>query len=1421
MKRMIQILLMTLVFATLGLAPAFAAKLSFPAGSLIVPMDPCWQPNNDTNLNSVFRPTGCEATKSDKGLFQAYGMVYEILRSGAKVGWVVRSDKTDPNQVDFTIAGIPDPANPGTINPPVRKFDRTKADPLAGANIDPAARSMSWSDNAGNSYSESFDAHVIDYRGGPFVIHKKFLTDEVMKIVKAFADVQVHVANGSFTAPIDKVLDKVPPKLAILGSGKVDILRTYLQAAGLLGLETLVFNEVTVEEIIEDVLTTPDADGNKYSLFWAPHWVLDEEISGPVTLSDGTVLTADQAKAAVLQKLRAFMEAGNSAFLECASIESIEGSEDMEKSGGGVDDPAIDAHGGWTTDGTVPGPRFYTDGGTMDPDKIIYDKPAGFLTQCAGWIYTPQGGHVHNFKPHVNVSSLYNNTVERYAHDPDGATQGYDYFIGGRINGSPTQGYVSYLGGHRYLECDNTWTPPGGSIVPVGPAPSKRTFDLTVNDSLNPTDPVILSFYYAGSSTAVDVTLSPDGSLNFPDEDGVLLSTLDDLTVNSGAGSTTFSGISLANLSPSEQTIDKVVVTWPAGAVAPPACVKGGDYSALLKSQSDVSDKTFCTGAAPGTDCNPPGGAVPLKDYHKQKKWDETPPEMQVTVTENTGVFQFYFYVHGITTPFSFELDLAGDFKPGASGDYDIRRPDTVVMKDAGGKDVLYVKLDKIQYNFSGGSFDNVVIKFKEISRANSYNSDISLDKIKVDWGCTTSGPAPPTYVLSENGATVATGENGVADTAISLPLGVISTGSGSEEPATSPTIDPANISYCDIKKNNTCGTRFVLNTVLGLQFTVITSRYVQASPIIDDNLVFQGSYEFPTYRGHFQAFDYTTNWAKADALVWDAADVMPPAGTGNPASITKTPASRYIFTNNGITKVAFDLTSVPDTNAYLYTQMGLSTLDEAKAWINTVRGRDKATPLLVAGEGEQSNRLWAIRTSTPAIVGGSSLVQNEHRDRIAYVGGDDGMLHAFYAGSYDSNTGKYTTGTGKEIWAYIPSTLLPYLKDQDYVDPNKEPVVSVSGSPAVRDVLMPKIVNGKVVGAEYRTILLATATVAQQNRGMIFALDVTDPYAPKILWETDLSSYNVGDAKGVALGKVRLGDSIGNWAFITANYHEPLDANGNVDVNNGFYGINALALDVFTGQVKWSWNENYAINNVSEPPAAPSLLDYDDNGVVDYVVFGDMDGRLWQLPAKGPETYQEYDPDTQQMVTKSKSIDPAYVPVDSNGDPLGHPIGAPVALYGKTAIFGTGGTDFAPDNVQYALYAVKLHDPPGGSLVWVAGATDAVGTGAFLALGEKIWGAPTIDGAGRIYIATGKGYMEQAAVDQNTSSTGRVMVLSAQGELLGAVATGNAAVGSVEIVDGGAIATDFSGNMMRLGNPTPVGDFKGIKVKIFSWRLR
>ncbi len=133
-------------------------------------------------------------------------------------------------------------------------------------------------------------------------------------------------------------------------------------------------------------------------------------------------------------------------------------------------------------------------------------------------------------------------------------------------------------------------------------------------------------------------------------------------------------------------------------------------------------------------------------------------------------------------------------------------------------------------------------------------------------------------------------------------------------------------------------------------------------------------------------------------------------------------------------------------------------------------------------------------------------------RQQVVLVGSNDGMLHAFDAGSPTGTTRNalgqkaYTKGTGEELWGFIPPDLLPKLKDmttshQYMVDGNvmvKE--VWVDGStanPAVghsRD-------NVKQYGTgqeEFHTV----AVVTERSGGTQYtALDITDVTAPKFLW--------------------------------------------------------------------------------------------------------------------------------------------------------------------------------------------------------------------------------------------------------------------------------------------------------------------------------
>ena len=82
--------LLVLVVGLLRALPVGAAEKTFPAGSWIIPMDTVYQP------------------EADQGLFEAYGLVWELLSNGVTIYWIVDPDKVTPSDVDFSKAsGFP------------------------------------------------------------------------------------------------------------------------------------------------------------------------------------------------------------------------------------------------------------------------------------------------------------------------------------------------------------------------------------------------------------------------------------------------------------------------------------------------------------------------------------------------------------------------------------------------------------------------------------------------------------------------------------------------------------------------------------------------------------------------------------------------------------------------------------------------------------------------------------------------------------------------------------------------------------------------------------------------------------------------------------------------------------------------------------------------------------------------------------------------------------------------------------------------------------------------------------------------------------------------------------------------------------------------------------------------------------------
>ncbi|GAW65657.1 pilus assembly protein PilY [Geoanaerobacter pelophilus] len=146
----------------------------------------------------------------------------------------------------------------------------------------------------------------------------------------------------------------------------------------------------------------------------------------------------------------------------------------------------------------------------------------------------------------------------------------------------------------------------------------------------------------------------------------------------------------------------------------------------------------------------------------------------------------------------------------------------------------------------------------------------------------------------------------------------------------------------------------------------------------------------------------------------------------------------------------------------------------------------------------------------------------------MVYVGANDGMLHAFRLGTLAPNVTGDTVARlegdslGREEWAFIPKNALPYLKYLGH--PNYRHLYYVDGGLTLADVQI-----GSGAGSDsWRTVLiggmglggascdggtdcakgtewvdLPSATAAKKvGYSSYFALDVTEPEKPKLLWE-------------------------------------------------------------------------------------------------------------------------------------------------------------------------------------------------------------------------------------------------------------------------------------------------------------------------------
>lgn len=381
-----------------------------------------------------------------------------------------------------------------------------------------------------------------------------------------------------------------------------------------------------------------------------------------------------------------------------------------------------------------------------------------------------------------------------------------------------------------------------------------------------------------------------------------------------------------------------------------------------------------------------------------------------------------------------------------------------------------------------------------------------------------------------------------------------------------------------------------------------------------ENNIAFEASYTTGAWTGDVVAreIDAITAMPKAGPPLWSARAKLDAVNAARRRIYFRSGSVLSEFTWDHLDatlKAHFQnaCSAIPAklTQCAALSEANRTSIDSGPALVNYLRGdqthetTNAAAPLF----RERLARLGNIVNSKPIHVGQPPFDYGDAgyaqfkaaqaaRRKVLYFGANDGMLHALDA------------GTGEELWAYIPTPVMPNLHklaDVRYGRSIGQPhAYFVDG----------KAVQGDVkIGNEWKTIL-----VGGLNKGgrAYYALDITNPDEPRSLWEFahgDGSSHNnLGlSYSDPVISKL----ANGTWTVAFAsgyNNVSPGDGKGRLFVVNAATG--AIERDIATPQGSTDTPSGLAKINVWRKSST-------DNTAQRFYG-GDLQGNLWRFDVDG-----------------------------------------------------------------------------------------------------------------------------------------------------------------------------------------------------------
>ena len=341
-------------------------------------------------------------------------------------------------------------------------------------------------------------------------------------------------------------------------------------------------------------------------------------------------------------------------------------------------------------------------------------------------------------------------------------------------------------------------------------------------------------------------------------------------------------------------------------------------------------------------------------------------------------------------------------------------------------------------------------------------------------------------------------------------------------------------------------------------------------------------------------------------------------------------------------TAVWGDLTArwSPATTAISYVTATSIEKDKAVLDLRYLRGYTAA-----AIADTTSARTWFLgdplhSRPRPINYGARSGYSKTNPDIRILMATTDGVLHLF------TNTGTDGSQSGAEKWGFIPRQALAGQQRLRTAQKSNSPVhpISFDGSPVIYQLDTDR--DGTIEPSEGDKVY---AFIGMRRGGKAYyALDITDPDAPKFLWKIDQSMPDFAQLgqtwSNPSIGHIDAGSGIKPVIIFGGGYNGD-DRGDNVgDLGkdaanrNGAYGSNddegnaVFVVDATTGALVWkavkgatqgysASSKAYSHPNLEDSiPADLAAADMNGDGKIDRLYFGDTGGRVWRADLAGSD---------------------------------------------------------------------------------------------------------------------------------------------------------------------------------------------------------